>query len=257
MSEAPRPSALDYEDWRAFLRDIVDWLQAHDPTFSLRKFARDSGFKSHTHLGKVLDGKIGLTAESASGYAQSLALTEQETLYFTSLAIGDKVNIIVYGSDRNNYLDLMVLACLREAETRFDPDRVSAMTRGLVTSSEVREVMAYFKAQGLLEENAGGWSFTDKCQNTFWLPENYDDAQQTRDMLAVLQRIMPTDALKTVGGSFYVKANPEDIKQVMLKVQSALREELSRIGDLGKDSSHARLYGVYIVSATFEQLDAN
>lgn len=80
------PDINDYQDYRTYLRDVVDHLRATDPAFSYRQFSRVAGFKSHTLLPMIIDGKRNLSPFTGRLIARALDLDEKDANRLQNLA---------------------------------------------------------------------------------------------------------------------------------------------------------------------------
>jgi len=86
------PTVFDYVDYRAFVRDRIDWLKQLDSTFSFRKFSKKIGFASHGHIHLILSGRAELAEKSALKLAQGFDLNKLETKAFLELVRLEKIS---------------------------------------------------------------------------------------------------------------------------------------------------------------------
>ena len=73
-----RPRPQDFVDYRAYLREMFDYLKVTRPQFSYRYFSRIAGFTSPNFLKLVADGERNLTPPSIPKFAKGLWLDEHE-----------------------------------------------------------------------------------------------------------------------------------------------------------------------------------
>jgi uncharacterized protein (TIGR02147 family) len=83
---------------------------------SLRDFARAAGFRTHTFLTNVINGKRSLTGESATKMARGLGLSARERVYFELLVRFDNAKTI---DERNACFRLICAALPRNATKRI------------------------------------------------------------------------------------------------------------------------------------------
>jgi uncharacterized protein (TIGR02147 family) len=80
-------SIFEYDNYRQYLQDFIDWQRSFNPNFSLRYLAMKAEFKSHSFLHNVISGKRNLTLESIGKVAKALSLGRKETLYLRALML--------------------------------------------------------------------------------------------------------------------------------------------------------------------------
>ena len=78
-------SAIDYLDYRAYLRDIYDRRKSEDPQFSYRVMAQQVGFASAGSLKLAIDGKRNLSQKKAQHIGATLGMSQEEIEYFCAL----------------------------------------------------------------------------------------------------------------------------------------------------------------------------
>jgi uncharacterized protein (TIGR02147 family) len=74
----------EYDDYRHYLRDVLEDRSRRNQSYSLRAFARDLGM-SAARLSEVLNHKKGLSVEAGSHIAEALGLNRKETQYLCDL----------------------------------------------------------------------------------------------------------------------------------------------------------------------------
>lgn len=79
------PSIYEYQSSRRYLLDTLVARQQTDPSFSVRKWAKEMGLTSNAHLVMLLKGKRAIRLQHATFLARGLAHTSQEQLYFQAL----------------------------------------------------------------------------------------------------------------------------------------------------------------------------
>lgn len=76
-----RPDILAYMDYRAFLRDQLEYLQTTNQKFSQRWVAKRAGFKAPQLLSMIVRGHRNLTKEKVPDLAAALKLDAREIEY--------------------------------------------------------------------------------------------------------------------------------------------------------------------------------
>lgn len=84
--EASLPSVYDYQDFRTYLRAVIDHQsRTRSGGFSLAQFAKALGFSSHSGLAMVLSGKRDLRDPYLEKCVKFLKLNVRQRLYFEAL----------------------------------------------------------------------------------------------------------------------------------------------------------------------------
>jgi len=79
-----KPSIFSYGNYRSFIDEAVKYLRAKGE-FSNRSFAKTSGFKAHTYLNLIVQGKRNLSKKGSRRVAKGLHLNERESDFFCQL----------------------------------------------------------------------------------------------------------------------------------------------------------------------------
>lgn len=80
-----RPNIFEYLDYRQYLIDSFQAIQARNPRFSHRAFARNAGFTSPNLLQLVTSGQRGLPVKSIPALANALGLSRTEAEFLQDL----------------------------------------------------------------------------------------------------------------------------------------------------------------------------
>ncbi len=80
-----KPSVFEYEDYRAYLRDLYEYYKASTTYFSYRYFSQKAGFRSPNFLKLVIDAQRNLTEKSIPQVTTAFRMSRQEADYFSSL----------------------------------------------------------------------------------------------------------------------------------------------------------------------------
>jgi uncharacterized protein (TIGR02147 family) len=79
------PNIFEYDSYRVFLNDAYIAMKAKDKKFSFRYFARVSGFKAHSFLRLVMQGKSNLSSTSIDKVAKAFKFNPEEARFFRNL----------------------------------------------------------------------------------------------------------------------------------------------------------------------------
>jgi len=80
-----RPNVFEYDDYRAFLKDLYTFYKDTTSFFSYRYFARRAGFASPNFLKLVIEGRRNLSPDSAARCSVALKLSKPEAEFFENL----------------------------------------------------------------------------------------------------------------------------------------------------------------------------
>ncbi len=108
-----RPVLDAFEDYRAYLKDMISYLKATQPQFSYRYFSRIAGFSSPNFLKLVAEGKRNISPKSISKFAKGLGLDQREQETFETLVLLGQAQS---DEERNRYYTR-----LRERQARTSP----------------------------------------------------------------------------------------------------------------------------------------
>jgi uncharacterized protein (TIGR02147 family) len=79
------PNIFEYGDYRLFLDHAFRAMKVRDKKFSLRFFARVAGFKAHSFLRLVIQGKSNLSPDSIDKMAKAFKFNAEQTRFFRNL----------------------------------------------------------------------------------------------------------------------------------------------------------------------------
>src|SRR5262245_38693845 len=95
-----RPVPESFNDFRAYLRAMIEYLKATRPQFSYRYFSRLAGFSSPNFLKLVSEGKRNLSPQSIAKFARGLGLDQREQETFETLVLLGQAET---DAERNRY----------------------------------------------------------------------------------------------------------------------------------------------------------
>lgn len=180
MSNTQSTSIYHYQSPRQFLLDRVNALQKAEAPVSIRQLSTKMGFKSHTLLVMLLQGKRPLRVKHAGPIATGLGLSSQERLFLQALIqfdcaqdLEEKRLCQIWLSELHPERDVKThrleqfelvanwihMAILSVSETTdFDPAPESIAKRlgGRVTAHDVRAAVERLKSLKLIEFAADG-----------------------------------------------------------------------------------------------------
>lgn len=174
------PDVLEYEDYRAFLRDHYRAAKGSIRGFSYGTFARKAGVRSRIYLKLVIDHRKNLGADTARRFALAAGLSGDEIEYFTLLVKENQVDdpdLREAARKRRNRLRRqlgmtslaprqvdafaeewavpLVLGATRLKGFRADPDWISRRLGGRIPPDAVRRTIRLLKEEGYLEVRDG------------------------------------------------------------------------------------------------------
>ncbi len=79
------PNIFEYDNYRGFLQDAYEATKARDKKFSLRYFARVAGFKAHSFLSLVMQGKSNLSPDSIDKISKVFKMNSEQRRFFRNL----------------------------------------------------------------------------------------------------------------------------------------------------------------------------
>jgi uncharacterized protein (TIGR02147 family) len=174
-----RPDIHRYQDYRSYLRDLVEWRRRTDPAFSFRSLAQASR-TAVGYLSTVLAGKLRLTAKAIAKLGPALGLSEKEMQVLSQLVDvtdGETQNTRAAALEklersrdfRENhpqilesyrYLSRWYYVAIREMAAlpnfKADPSWIQRRLRGRVPLANVSEALRFLLQHGYLEEGPDG-----------------------------------------------------------------------------------------------------
>jgi uncharacterized protein (TIGR02147 family) len=76
---------FEYDNYRAYLRDLYRFYKETKPCFSYRYFSQKAGFRSPNFLKLIIEGKRNLSSESIERFTDALNLSKKEADFFRVL----------------------------------------------------------------------------------------------------------------------------------------------------------------------------
>lgn len=255
-----RPDPRDFDDHRAYLRAMIDFLRATEPRFSFRWFARRAGFSSPNFLKLVADGERNMSAESIDRFARGLGLDAREQHAFEALV---RLGIASTDAERRRWYEVLretrertpvdrlggdafdlyarwFVVVVRElaglAGFRDDPAWVARTVRPPIERREAREAVELLLRLGLLQrDDAGRLVQVDRKISTGGEVASLAVRTFHRSMLALAERAIeevPRDSRAV--SALTVPLTARQYEAVRLRIEAfrrALLEELEEAGD--------------------------
>jgi uncharacterized protein (TIGR02147 family) len=190
METLSQPDLLHYSDYRQYLADYHRWRKQADPRFSLRRFATELGFSSHTLLRYVLEGKrnlskrtlvkislgLGLSGPRADFFEnlvffnQSGTLQEKDHFYRKLLAM-DKSRGLKRMEARqfevlNTWYHIAIRELINLGAFKPSPEWIARTLLPPIEPREARESLKTLVASGLIRRTANGYRVADDAITT-------------------------------------------------------------------------------------------
>jgi uncharacterized protein (TIGR02147 family) len=134
---------FEYDNYRAYLRDLYAFFKATKPHFSYRYFSQKAGFRSPNFLKLVIEGKRNLSPESIERFARALKLKKKEVEFFRILVhlnqartIGEKK---LYAEQLMQFRSFRFIHPLRQDQYRYYTEWYNIPIRELTSLPEFSE----------------------------------------------------------------------------------------------------------------------
>lgn len=248
---ASLPNVFEYQDFRAYLRDVLDARRRSDPNHTLARFAKSLGFSSHAGLAMVLARKRELHDPYLERCVRALKLNFKQRLYFEAMVRTGKLS-----PEKRR-------ALLRETEfytsawTPPEPgegmrlidfgivQQVLALHRGYVTlprilsyfryeisPKEVKRVLAYMQERGYVEESPAGFRVN---KSVLLIPDEVPNAsgkQLHKDCLRLAVQALEEDPLDAREFQTYLlTVDSRRIPEMKRKIKKLVIEAISEFED--------------------------
>jgi uncharacterized protein (TIGR02147 family) len=186
----PPPDVINYTNYRQYLSDTHAARKESDPRFSVRAFAKEAGFSSHTLLRYVLDGKRNLSKKSLLKLTLALKLPKDRAEYFENLVFFNQSKTLdekdVYyqrllKSGKPNGLKKLEASQFRIFNTwyhsairemlalgkfRNSPEWIAGQLQPKIEPREAQESLKLLLEAGLIKRTANGFRAVDDSITT-------------------------------------------------------------------------------------------
>ena len=173
-------SIYHYQDPRQFLLDALSSKQKLDPTYSVRKWSKDMGLKSHSLLVMLLQGKRELRIQHCEFINNGLELNNNEQAYYQTLVqyknakgIEERNLIAGFLQDQHpgddfksrdvmeftaisDWVHMAILAMTELRNFKGTEEEVCVLLKGKITLTEVRSAMIRLMDLDLVKWNKLG-----------------------------------------------------------------------------------------------------
>jgi uncharacterized protein (TIGR02147 family) len=189
-SESEKPDIINYTNYRQYLADIYAFRKTDEPRFSVRAFAKEAGFSSHTLMRYILDGKRNLSKKSLLKLILALDLNRDRTEYFENLVFFnqsknlDEKNIYyqrLLKSQQPNGLKKLEAnqflifktwyhSAIREmlslGKFRNSPEWIAGQLQPKIEPKEAQESLKLLLEAGLIKKTVNGFQAVDNSITT-------------------------------------------------------------------------------------------
>jgi uncharacterized protein (TIGR02147 family) len=173
------PNILDYNDYRAFLRDHYRENKARNHRYSYQYIAKKVGFRSASFFGQVITGRSNLSSAMTARFADFLGLNRKESEFFEALVAfnqskepleekrhfekliafkGSRIRLL--GSDQYEFYGKWYYPAIRELlyffPFRGDYDGLARMLSPPIKPSEAKQAITLLLRLGLVRKDAQG-----------------------------------------------------------------------------------------------------
>ncbi len=183
MDTVKLPSIFGYLDYRKYVADAFGAIQAADPKYSYRQFARDAGYGSPNFLQQLKTGSRKLNLMAVEGTVRALKLNKKETEYLRTLVSFDEARSF---EERERYYQSLLKMRSRESvkpiehkqfqyfsqwyhpvvrelivleDFQADPEKIAAHTVPPISAGQVEKSIALLKELGMIRKDpaTGKW----------------------------------------------------------------------------------------------------
>jgi len=138
---------FEYDNYRAYLRDLYKFYKETKPHFSYRYFSQKAGFRSPNFLQLVIEGKRNLSPESIEKFTNALKLGKKEAEFFRVLVYLNQARTVsekkIYAEQLMQFRPFCYIHPLRQDQYRYYTDGYNIAIRELTTLPEFSEDPAW------------------------------------------------------------------------------------------------------------------
>ncbi len=190
MAAGEAPDILNYTNYRQYLVDFHAAKQAADAKYSVRRFAREAGFSSHTFLRYLMEGKRNLSkktlrplcgvlglAGARADYFENLVFfnqsekREEKNFYYQKLiqsdhAAGLKKLAVEQFEVFRKWQHIAIREMLSLRDFNGQPEWIAHRLLPNIDPKEARESLQLLQAAGLIRRLANGYRVVDEAITT-------------------------------------------------------------------------------------------
>ena len=138
---------FEYDNYRAYLRDLYKVYKETKPQFSYRYFSQKAGFRSPNFLQLVIEGKRNLSPESIEKFTNALNLGKKEAEFFRVLVYLNQARTVsekkIYAEQLMRFRPFRYIHPLRQDQYRYYTDGHNIAIRELTSLPEFTEDPAW------------------------------------------------------------------------------------------------------------------
>jgi len=173
-------TVYNYQSPRQFLLDYLSNRQKTDPNFSVRKWAKEMGLKTHSLLVMLLQNKREIRIQHCDFLCKGSNLDTNEKAYFKTLVqykdaqtIEEKNHIATFLQDIHpgndfkckeitefsviaNWVHMAILAMTQLRDFKGTEEEVAVLLKGKITITEIRSAMIRLMDLKLIKWNENG-----------------------------------------------------------------------------------------------------
>ncbi len=237
-------SVFDYQNYRLFLNDFLNYKKKHGKGFSQRDILKKMGISSTGFLSNVLSGRNNLTTTQIAALGKVLKLKKAETAYFETVVLFTQAKTI---DEKNTYYSRMVklhkskfkslkpsqlslfakwhYAVIRELiyfyEFRGDYKELAKMVNPPITPKEAQDAIMELEKIGLIAKNSQGvYRQESGIVTTGDEVRSFHVANFIHETMKRAERALDTTPPEERDMSVLtLKVSPEKMKQIKTEIQ--------------------------------------
>lgn len=175
-----KPDIYHYLNYRKYIKDMFCFLYEDKRYFSYRSFAMRAGFRSHSFVKHVMEGKRNLTSSSIAKISEGLSLNKGERNFFENLVLMNQADsheekdryykriMSKNGFTRTNqiskeqyaYLSTWYYPVIREiiafGDGRHTSEQIASMLQPKIANRQVQKALELLLDLGFIKKNGDG-----------------------------------------------------------------------------------------------------
>ena len=232
-----------YHSCRDLLRDLFHSRRKKNPGYSMRKFCKDLGFSSPSHLSDVIKGKKNLGVRGSANIMNKLNLDPKERDYFLYILNRDQCkaglmtatrsgprrsNAIlssalsqlkgVSGAEKRICTVILALAEQYGREFRPDPLWISRRSKIPLDESNAARSLDFLQSQGVLVNEGGGFKVSEYCGRSAVDSENQDQLADALQSLKETQNLLKGQDVNSIFTNETFVLSEKDVELLKIKI---------------------------------------
>lgn len=248
---ASPPNLFDYQDYRAWLKELIQARQRADASFTLAHFAKAIGFSSHAGLAMVLTGKRELKDPYLEKCSRFLKLNFKQRLYFEAMVRAgslspEKRRALLRETEfyTSNWappepaegmrlIDFgIVQQVLALHRGHVKPARIQAYFRYEIAPAELKAILDYMLAKGYVSQSPEGYRVN---KSVLLIPDEIPNAsgkQLHKDCLRLAAQALDEDPIDAREFQTYLlTVDSKRIPEMKKKIKKLVIEAISEFED--------------------------